>query len=143
DPGLRRGRLADAPGADRAHATRRRAASGHPAIGLHPGPIRTTEWRDSAISLVPPDRIELSTSPLPRVRSTTELRRPEAARTMPQGRWPAQPAWRSAGRWRHDVVIKAPPNCQDASLGWPSILGQEAGDANPRPVLQAVAGGAP
>jgi hypothetical protein len=34
--------------------------------------------------MVPPERIELSTSPLPMVRSTTELRRPfKTRRTMP------------------------------------------------------------
>ena len=98
---------------------------------------------------MPPDRIELSTSPLPRVRSTTELRRPRSgahhATGVPAGatRVAALPAGRPGGPGRHDVVIKAPPICQDASLGWPSILRQEAGHANPRPVLQAVAGGTP
>ena len=45
--------------------------------------------------MVPQDRIELPTSPLPRVRSATELLRPRIGRWVPNGKRAYSPAWES------------------------------------------------
>ena len=50
--------------------------------------------------MVPPDRIELSTSALPRMRSTTELRRHQATKRRCAGLWPGRPDERRADRAR-------------------------------------------
>lgn len=54
--------------------------------------------------MVPPERIELSTSPLPMVRSTTELRRPEMTRrTMPSAD-KMSTVWMTVSRYKADMT---------------------------------------
>ncbi len=63
--------------------------------------------------MVPPERIELSTSPLPMVRSTTELRRPvKARRTMPSA---AKMSTAAMTVSVYKVDMSNPPRKQSAS----------------------------
>src|SRR6188508_440062 len=53
------------------------------ACSWHSAPPPINVGQQVLEKMVPPDRIELSTSPLPRVRSATELWRRAVARVMP------------------------------------------------------------